>query len=170
MTPVSTPMARGASGKILGQAALAAKTGVLQSRGKKLVFTNGCFDILHAGHVRYLQSARNLGDALIVAVNGDSSVRKIKGPLRPLTPQKDRLNVLAGLECVTYLTLFSAATPLRLIERIAPDILVKGGDWPVEKIVGGDFVKRGGGKVLSIPLVKGISTTEIIRKIVALNS
>jgi rfaE bifunctional protein nucleotidyltransferase chain/domain len=163
-------MGRGTSGKILGQAALAAKTAALQSKGKNVVFTNGCFDLLHAGHVHYLQAARDLGDVLVVAVNSDSSVRRIKGPLRPLTPLRDRLIVLAGLECVTYLTLFGAATPLRLIERIAPDILVKGGDWPVEKIVGGGFVGKRGGKVLSIPLVKGVSTTEIIRKIISQNS
>jgi D-beta-D-heptose 7-phosphate kinase/D-beta-D-heptose 1-phosphate adenosyltransferase len=154
-----------APGKILSQAAVAREVQRLRNGGRKTVFTNGCFDLLHVGHVRYLQEARRLGDALVVAVNSDASVRRIKDPSRPLTTQRDRLEVLAALECVTFLCLFGEQTPLRAIRKIKPDILVKGGDWPVEKIVGRQFVEGRGGKVLSIPLVKGISTTEMIRRI-----
>ena len=148
--------------KILTQSALALEVRRLQARGGKAVFTNGCFDLLHAGHVRYLQAARSLGEALIVAVNSDASVGRIKGPSRPLTPERQRLEVIAALECVTWTCLFGEDTPLRLIRKVGPDILVKGGDWPVEKIVGREDVESRGGRVLSIPLVKGISTTEII--------
>ena len=154
-----------ASGKILSQAALADRVRSLQRRGKKVVFTNGCFDLLHAGHVRYLQAARRLGDALVVAVNSDASVARLKGPSRPLTPGRQRLEVLAALECVDFVCLFGDETPRRLIAKLSPDVLVKGGDWPVEKIVGRETVEARGGHVLSIPLVKGISTTELIRRI-----
>lgn len=153
------------SRKIMTQAAVAREAGCMQSRGGKVVFTNGCFDLLHVGHTRYLQAARFLGDALVVAVNSDASVRRIKGTGRPLNGEKDRLEVLAALECVTWVCLFGDDTPLRLIRKIGPDVLVKGGDWPVEKIVGRDVVEGRGGKVLSIPLVRGASTTEIIDRV-----
>jgi rfaE bifunctional protein nucleotidyltransferase chain/domain len=148
----------------MSQANLAREVKKVQARGRKVVFTNGCFDLLHVGHVRYLQAARRLGDALVIAVNSDASVRRIKGPDRPINSERHRLEVLAALECVTWLCLFGEETPLRLIRKIVPDILVKGGDWPVEKIVGGDVVTERGGRVLTIPLVRGTSTTELIRK------
>ena len=148
----------------MSQAHLAREVKKVQARGRKVVFTNGCFDLLHVGLVRYLQAARRFGDALVIAVNSDASVRRIKGPDRPINSERHRLEVMAALECVTWLCLFGEETPLRLIRKIGPDILVKGGDWPVEKIVGGDVVTERGGRVLTIPLVRGISTTELIRK------
>jgi rfaE bifunctional protein nucleotidyltransferase chain/domain len=150
--------------KAMSQAHLAREVKKVQARGRKVVFTNGCFDLLHVGHVRYLQAARRLGDALVIAVNSDTSVRRIKGPERPINSERHRLEVLAALECVTWLCLFGEETPLRLIRKIGPDILVKGGDWPVEKVVGRDVVTERGGRVLTIPLVRGVSTTELIRK------
>jgi D-beta-D-heptose 7-phosphate kinase/D-beta-D-heptose 1-phosphate adenosyltransferase len=130
-----------------------------------VVFTNGCFDLLHVGHVRYLQAARALGDALVVGLNADASVRRIKGPRRPVTPQRERAEVLAALECVDYVTIFAADTPLALIRRVGPDVLVKGGDWPPERIVGREAVLARGGRVLSIPLVPGRSTTGLIERL-----
>jgi D-beta-D-heptose 7-phosphate kinase/D-beta-D-heptose 1-phosphate adenosyltransferase len=151
--------------KIVGREALVAAVRGLQRAGKKVVFTNGCFDLLHVGHVRYLQEARALGDALVVGVNSDASVRGLKGPGRPLTPARDRAEVLAALACVDYVTVFPGATPQRLIAAVQPDVLVKGGDWPVEKIVGREVVEARGGRVLSIPFVKGRSTTATIERI-----
>ena len=148
----------------MSQAAVAREVRNVQARGRQVVFTNGCFDLLHVGHVRYLQAARHLGDALVIGVNSDASVRRIKGPARPINLERHRLEVLAALECVTWLCLFGEETPLRLIRKIGPDILVKGGDWPVEKVVGRDVVTERGGRVLTIPLVRGVSTTELIRK------
>ena len=127
-----------------------------------LVFTNGVFDILHAGHVQYLERAAQLGTHLIVALNSDASVRKLKGPTRPVNPLKDRMRVLAGLEAVSFVTSFSSNTPLSLIQKIKPDILCKGGDWQVKDIVGADFVLDRGGKVYSLPFLKGRSTTKVI--------
>ena len=137
----------------------------LQRTGKKVVFTNGCFDLLHVGHVRYLQEARALGDLLVVGVNSDASVRRLKGPGRPLNPARERAEILAALECVDFVTVFGAATPLQLIRAIGPDILVKGGDWPVAAIVGREIVEARGGRVLAIPFVKNRSTTALIGKI-----
>ena len=150
--------------KIMSQAAAVRSVKELQSQGLTVVFTNGCFDLLHVGHVRYLRAARNLGDALIVAVNSDRSVRVIKGNSRPLTPEDYRLEVLAALEAVPMVCLFGEETPLRLIRKIGPDIIAKGGDWPVEKIVGREYVEKRGGQAVSIPLVQGISTTDLIQK------
>lgn len=133
--------------------------------GKRIVFTNGCFDLLHVGHVRYLQQARRLGDLLVVALNSDRSVRKIKGRSRPVQSERDRLEILAALECVDYVTLFDEETPLALIELLQPDVLVKGGDWPAAQIVGRDSVERRGGRVATIRYVEGASTTGLIRKI-----
>jgi rfaE bifunctional protein nucleotidyltransferase chain/domain len=138
----------------------------LHRKGKKVVFTNGCFDILHYGHARYLQEAKDKGDILIVGVNSDSSIKKIKGKNRPIVDQKNRLGLLAALTCIDYLVLFKEDTPLRLIKRIKPDIIIKGADWEKDKIVGSDFVKSYGGKVLTIKLVKGLSTTSLIDRIV----
>ena len=136
----------------------------LQARGKKIVFTNGTFDLLHAGHVIYLRKAKSLGDTLIVGVNSDSSVKSYKGPDRPLNPQKDRLRVLAALECVDYAVLFNEPTPLRLILELQPDFLVKGSDWKKDQIAGAREVESWGGKVKLIPLVRGRSTTGLIQK------
>ena len=151
--------------KIVGRDALVEAVRSLQRAGKKVVFTNGCFDLLHIGHVRYLQEAQELGDALVVGVNADASVRRLKGPGRPLTPAKERAEILAALGCVDFVTIFGSTTPLQLIRAIGPDVLVKGGDWPVDTIVGREVVEGRGGKVVSIPFVKNRSTTAVIRKI-----
>jgi len=151
--------------KILAREPLVEAVRSLQRAGKKVVFTNGCFDLLHIGHVRYLQEARELGDALVVGVNADASVRRLKGPGRPLTPARERAEILAALACVDFVTVFGAATPLQLIRAVGPDVLVKGGDWPVEKIVGRDVVQARGGRVVAIPFVKNRSTTAVIGKI-----
>lgn len=138
-------------------------------RRKKVVFTNGCFDILHAGHVRYLKKARSLGDVLVVGLNSDSSVRSIKGETRPIVPEKERAEVLSALSCVDYVVLFNDSTPVKLIESIKPDVLAKGADWAAKDIAGGDIVKKSGGKIARITLVKGRSTTNIIRRVLELH-
>ena len=154
--------------KIKGPAALTVVTRRLKAKGKKIVFTNGCFDIIHAGHVKYLQRAKRLGDILVVAINSDSSVKTLKGKGRPVNKQSDRALVVSYLEFVDYVTIFSGATPERLIRRIKPDLLVKGGDWKAKDIVGGEFVSSYGGKVVSLPFIKGQSTTSILEKIMKL--
>ena len=141
---------------------------IIQKRKKKgqiMVFTNGCFDILHAGHIHYLNSARALGDFLVVGLNSDKSIKKIKGFLRPINSQEKRAYTLAGLECVDYIVLFDEETPERLIKALKPDVLVKGADWEEDKIIGADFVKSYGGKVERIPIKFNTSTTKIIEKI-----
>jgi len=140
----------------------------LERRQKKIVFTNGCFDILHLGHVRYLQEARSLGDLLVVGLNSDSSVKLLKDESRPIQCEEDRGEVLAALACVDYVVTFSEETPQRLIEAVKPDVLVKGGDWPMEKIVGADFVIKNGGEVKSLQFVKGRSTTSLLKKVARL--
>lgn len=137
----------------------------LKAQGKKIVFTNGCFDILHRGHTRYLATARNLGDFLIVAVNSDQSVRTIKGPERPVISEDERAEILAALGFVDAVVVFDEETPLELIRYLLPDVLVKGGDWTEDRIVGGDVVKAAGGEVRSIPFVEGHSTTDLLRRI-----
>ncbi len=137
----------------------------LRRRGKTLVFTNGCFDILHAGHVAYLEKAKGLGDVLIVGLNSDASVRRLKGPKRPLNSQKDRLKVLAALEPVDYVALFSDDTPLRLIKAVRPHVLVKGADWKKGQIVGAKEVESWKGKVKRVPLLPGRSTSGLLQKI-----
>lgn len=137
----------------------------LRAKGKRIVFTNGCFDILHAGHVKYLEKAKSLGDVLMLGLNSDCSVKKIKGPSRPVVSQKDRAVVIASLGFVDYVTIFGDITPLSLIKMVRPHILVKGADWKVGNIVGADFVKSYGGRVVTIPLVKGRSTTGLISRI-----
>ena len=133
---------------------------------RPLVFTNGCFDILHLGHVRYLQQARALGEALLVGINSDQSVAGLgKGSDRPVNPLEDRAEVLAALSCVDLVVPFGEPTPRRLIEQIAPDVLVKGGDWQPENIVGGDWVAARGGKVLCLPLTPDRSTTRLLERI-----
>ncbi len=138
---------------------------ILRAAGKKIVFTNGCFDIIHTGHARYLAKARALGDLLVVAVNSDASVRSLKGDTRPVNSEADRMEVLASLEAVDFVTLFNEPDPYRVIAALQPDVLVKGGDWPVDKIIGRDIVAARGGQVVNIPYVEGASTTGIIEKI-----
>ena len=137
----------------------------LKKHKKKIVFTNGCFDILHVGHVRYLSRSKSLGHVLVIGLNTDLSVRAVKGPQRPVTPQKERAEVLSALSAVDFLVFFSEPTPLRLIQAIRPDFLVKGGDWKKKDIVGSAFVESYGGKELSLPYVKGFSTTALLEKI-----
>lgn len=141
--------------------------GSARQSGRRVVFTNGCYDLLHVGHVRYLDSAARLGDILVVGVNSDNSVRQIKGALRPIQGEEERSEVIAALHCVDYVTIFDTPDPLPLIELLMPDVLVKGADWPMEKIIGADVVQRGGGTVARIPLTPRISTTRIIENILA---
>ncbi len=133
--------------------------------GKKIAFTNGCFDILHVGHVRYLREARRTGDLLVVGLNSDASVRAIKGESRPIVPQGERAEILASLLWVDYVTLFEETTPLKLIESLLPDTLVKGGDWREEAVVGREAVLSRGGRVVIVPFSEGASTTNIVEKI-----
>ena len=139
----------------------------LKRKGKRIVFTNGCFDLLHIGHIRYLEEAKTLGDVLIIGVNSDSSVRKLKGPDRPILPEEERAEILSSLECVDYITTFDELDPINLITSLQPDVLVKGGDWTKEQVVGSEVVERSGGEVVIIPFVQGASTSnqiEIILK------
>jgi rfaE bifunctional protein nucleotidyltransferase chain/domain len=146
--------------KILNWHELKEAVARLKADGKKIVFTNGCFDIIHIGHIRYLKKARVFGDALVIGLNSDKSVSMIK-PKRPINPQNYRAEILSSLEMVDYVTLFDEETPYKLIKFIQPDILIKGGDWKKEDIVGSDIVKE----TLSLPYIKGISTTKIIERI-----
>ena len=142
-----------------------------QRKGEHVVFTNGCFDLLHIGHIRYLRSARGLGDLLVVAVNSDQSVRALnKGPGRPLTPAEERMEVLAALSCVDYVVRFDEPTPLKIIEMLQPDVLVKGGDWALDQIVGREIVEKRGGTVKNISLTPDVSTSLIIERIQKMNS
>ena len=151
--------------KILERNELREKMEELRNNGKKIAFTNGCFDILHVGHVRYLREARKTADVLVLALNSDSSVRSIKGEKRPLMNEKERAEILAALEFVDFVTIFPELTPLELINYLKPDVLIKGGDWPEEKVVGREEVKQWGGRVAIIPEVEGKSTTNIVEKI-----
>jgi D-beta-D-heptose 7-phosphate kinase/D-beta-D-heptose 1-phosphate adenosyltransferase len=153
------------STKILTREALELKLNKLRGSGKKIVFTNGCFDILHLGHVRYLSIARSNGDILVVGLNSDKSVKLIKGDKRPVVEQRQRAEVLAALWCVDYVTIFDEADPLALIELFKPNVLVKGEDWPEQEIIGADVVKNHGGKVVRAPSVPGVSTSIIIERI-----
>ncbi len=135
---------------------------------RKVVFTNGCFDIIHAGHVDYLERAKSLGDILVVGMNSDRSVKKIKGSKRPIVSQEMRAKVLSALRPVDYVVIFDEETPIRLVEAIRPDVLVKGGDWDLERIVGKDLVESYGGKVVTVPIRFEISTTKIIERIISL--
>jgi D-beta-D-heptose 7-phosphate kinase/D-beta-D-heptose 1-phosphate adenosyltransferase len=155
-------------GAVLSRAELVKSVeGARQGEGakKKIVFTNGCFDLLHVGHVRYLQEARALGDFLVVAINSDRSVRELKGSERPVQNEDDRGEILAALKCVDFVSVFDEPTPIEVIKLIVPDILVKGGDWPVSKIVGADLVFGRGGEVRSLPFHPGRSTSKLIEKI-----
>lgn len=135
-----------------------------RKKNKKIVFTNGCFDLLHVGHTRYLKQAKSLGDILIVGVNTDASVKKLKGPTRPIQNENDRAEILASLGSVDHTILFDEETPLQLIQAIKPDFLVKGGDWKIDQIVGSDFVLSTGGQVQSLQFIDGRSTTALIAK------
>lgn len=151
--------------KILSLKALKTELESAKSRGEKIVFTNGCFDILHAGHVRYLQQASELGDKLIVAVNSDASVRRLKGPERPINDLQSRMQVLAALDCVDWAIAFEEETPLRLIEELLPQFLVKGGDYKAEDIIGNEIVTKNNGEVIVMPFYEGYSTSGILKKI-----
>ena len=137
----------------------------LKAKGKRVAFTNGCFDLLHYGHVKYLEDAKRKGDILVVAINQDASIRRIKGDKRPIVNEQDRARIVAALESVDYVTLFKEDTPLKVIKLLKPDILVKGADWNKDNIVGADFVLSYGGRVATIKLVKGRSTSGLIEKI-----
>ena len=139
---------------------------ILRATGRKIVFTNGCFDLIHTGHTRYLAKAKSFGDILIVAVNSDASVRGIKGEKRPINTEGERMETLAALQSVDYVVLFNEPDPQRIIGELQPDVLVKGGDWPIEKIIGRDIVEARGGKVVSVGYIEGASTTGIIDKII----
>jgi rfaE bifunctional protein nucleotidyltransferase chain/domain len=144
-----------------------AESAVLTARaeGRRIVFTNGVFDLLHPGHVRYLRHARNLGDMLIVGLNADASVRRNKGPDRPITPQNERAEVLAALQCVDAVVIFDQDTPAEIVRLVQPDILVKGADWPADQIVGRDTVEARGGRVVLVPVEQGHATSAIVERV-----
>jgi D-beta-D-heptose 7-phosphate kinase/D-beta-D-heptose 1-phosphate adenosyltransferase len=152
--------------KVLPEARLLAMLSDERAKGKRIVFTNGCFDLLHIGHTRYLQAAKSLGDLLVVGVNTDASARSLgKAPDRPIVPEAQRAEVLAALSCVDFVVLFAEPDPGRLIAAIQPDVLVKGGDWAPDTIVGREVVERRGGVVRTIPLLPGLSTTALVQRI-----
>jgi rfaE bifunctional protein nucleotidyltransferase chain/domain len=151
--------------KILSNTQLLDERARLRAAGRKLVFTNGVFDLLHVGHARYLAQARELGDALVVAINSDASVRALKGKARPLMNQDDRAEILAALEAVTYVTIFEELSPRSLIAELLPDVLVKGGDYALDQIHGREEVEAAGGRVVSLPFIAGASTSAIIERI-----
>jgi D-glycero-beta-D-manno-heptose 1-phosphate adenylyltransferase len=158
-----------AKDKIMSRESVCLQVKKWQSEGLKIVFTNGCFDILHIGHVDYLEKARGLGDKLVLGLNTDASVSRIKGPQRPIVNEESRSRVIAALGFVDAVTFFDEETPKELIEAVKPNILVKGNDYLAENIVGADFVVSNGGEVKTIPLVEGFSTTKIVEKIKNLN-
>jgi D-beta-D-heptose 7-phosphate kinase/D-beta-D-heptose 1-phosphate adenosyltransferase len=156
--------------KILTREEAAGARARLRAEGRRLVFTNGVFDLLHVGHVRYLNEARALGDALLVAINSDRAVRELKGANRPVMAAAERAEVLAALEAVSFVTVFDELSPRKLIAELLPDVLVKGGDYALSEIHGREEVEAAGGRVLSLPFVEGASTTDIIKRIKAVNS
>jgi D-beta-D-heptose 7-phosphate kinase/D-beta-D-heptose 1-phosphate adenosyltransferase len=151
--------------KLRTPAKLAHEIQRLRQRGQRIVFTNGCFDLLHPGHIRYLRAARRLGDVLVVALNSDRSVRRLKGAGRPLVPLRDRCEVITALEMVDYVTTFSDDTPYHLIKQLQPDVLVKGGDWTPDRIVGAELVRAHGGRVRSLPFAGGYSTSKLVARV-----
>ncbi len=151
--------------KVMTEAEAVAFADRLRRDGRHTVFTNGVFDLLHPGHVRYLQDARREGDALVVGINSDRSVRAIKGPSRPITPERERAEVVAALACVDAVVIFDEDDPHRIISRLQPDVLVKGADWGPDAIIGRDLVESRGGRVVRVPLAEGYSTSAIIEKI-----
>ncbi|MFN7917575.1 MAG: D-glycero-beta-D-manno-heptose 1-phosphate adenylyltransferase [Vicinamibacterales bacterium] len=150
---------------VLSRSEAAALAAQARESGRRVVFTNGVFDLLHPGHVRYLRQARDLGDLLIMGINSDASVRRNKGPDRPITPESERAEVLAALECVDAVTVFDEDTPFAIISDIQPDVLVKGADWAHDAIVGRDVVEARGGRVVRVPVEQGHSTTSIVSRI-----
>ncbi|MFN8006480.1 MAG: D-glycero-beta-D-manno-heptose 1-phosphate adenylyltransferase [Terriglobia bacterium] len=156
--------------KLLSLTELKEQVQTLKSEGRKVVFTNGCFDLIHPGHIHYLRAARQLGDVLIVGLNSDRSIREIKGPTRPILSELERAIVLSGLESVSFITIFDENTPLDLIRTILPDVLVKGGDWGLHEIVGRKEVEESGGKVIALPYETGFSTSQIVERILKQNS
>ncbi|MDI6743307.1 MAG: D-glycero-beta-D-manno-heptose 1-phosphate adenylyltransferase, partial [Smithella sp.] len=154
--------------KILDRTTLKDKLDELRAQGKKIAFTNGCFDILHVGHVRYLREAKKTADVLVLALNSDSSVRSIKGEKRPVVGEQERAEIMAALEFIDFVTIFPEPTPLELINLLQPDVLLKGGDWPEEKVVGREEIRTWGGRVAIIPEIEGKSTTNIVEKIKSL--
>lgn len=150
--------------KVLSSGRMQTILDVYRAQKKKIVFTNGCFDLLHIGHVRYLEQAKSLGDILIVGINSDDSVKLLKGPTRPIQNENDRAEILASLKAVDHTVIFTEETPLRLIQEVKPNLLVKGGDWKINQIVGSDFVLSNGGEVKSLQFIDGRSTTSIIEK------
>ncbi len=151
--------------KVVDRPSMLVERKKLRVAGRSLVFTNGCFDILHPGHVRYLAEARALGDRLVVAVNSDATVSALKGESRPLAPLDERMEILAALEVVDYVISFDEPTPAAIIDALVPDVLVKGGDWTTDNIVGRETVENAGGRVLSLPFAPGYSTTGLIDRI-----
>ena len=162
-------MSRRAGGELLTADAAAAFAAAVQANGGTVVFTNGVFDLLHPGHVRYLGEARAQGDVLIVGLNSDASVAANKGRDRPLTPERERAEVLLALDCVSAVVIFAENTPHAIIGRIQPDVLVKGADWAADRIVGRDIVERRGGRVVRVAFAAGHSTTDLIRRVKALH-
>jgi D-beta-D-heptose 7-phosphate kinase/D-beta-D-heptose 1-phosphate adenosyltransferase len=151
--------------KVVDRETIATVAETARRDGKRVVFTNGCFDLLHVGHVRYLAAARDAGDLLIVGINSDASVRRLKGPARPLVDETARAEVIAALAAVDWVTVFDEDTPAELVRRVQPDVIAKGGDWTPETVVGRDVVEARGGRVLIIPVVEGFSTTELAARI-----
>ena len=151
--------------KIFNADALSRKLALLRAKGKRIVFTNGCFDIIHVGHVDYLTKSRNMGDVLVIGLNSDASVRRLKGNGRPINKETDREKVLSALFFVDYVTIFDEDTPELLVRKLKPDIMVKGGDWKGRQVAGADFVRSRGGRLAIVPLVKGYSTTSVVKKI-----
>ncbi len=149
-------------GRVLTLSELIEARRTWRSAGRTVVFTNGCFDLLHVGHTRYLNAAGALGDRLVVGLNSDASVSRLKGPSRPVTPQAERAEILAALYAVDAVTVFEEDTPLNLIESVTPDVLVKGGDWTLETIIGREHVLAAGGRVLTLPIVPGRSTSALV--------
>ena len=152
-------------GAVLSQEDLLSRLAEVRRSGRRVVMTNGCFDLLHPGHVRCLEQARSLGDLLVVAINSDASVKKLKGAKRPVVPQAERAEILAALQAVDFVTVFDEDTPQRIIARVLPDVLVKGGDWGADQIVGRTEVEAAGGRVVTIPLEPGYSTTALLDQI-----
>ena len=153
------------SGEVLSLHEAILRFGREKRNGRRVVFTNGCFDLLHPGHIETLEQARRLGDALIVGVNSDRGVREMKGPGRPIVPERERAEVLAALECVDGVVIFGEPTPREIVAALLPDVLVKGGDWASDQIVGREEVEAAGGRVVSIPVVAGYSTSAMVEKI-----
>jgi len=165
MAPAARRALPNPAAKIQSRRALAQTVARLRRAGRCIVFANGCFDILHVGHARLLERARRLGDALVVGLNSDRSVQRLKGPTRPIVSERDRARLLAALACVDYVTIFDEPTPLALVTAIKPNILVKGADWSAKDIVGREVVERSGGRVVRVKLLEGYSTTKLLERI-----